>query len=126
MIVFCPGKNQLALIVNNITERRQAQERLNYLSFHDPLTGLYNRRYFEEQLKVLDQEFNYPLVITMADINGLKLINDSFGHAAGDEYIRKAAAVLMNNTRSHDIICRLGGDEFVIFSPAQAKKRLKR
>ena len=126
VIVFCPGKNQLALIVNNITERRQAQERLNYLSFHDPLTGLYNRRYFEEQLKVLDQEFNYPLVITMADINGLKLINDSFGHAAGDEYIRKAAAVLMNNTRSHDIICRLGGDEFVIFSPGTGEKEIKK
>ncbi|MDW2795969.1 diguanylate cyclase, partial [Clostridium boliviensis] len=102
VIVFCPGQFQLALIINNITERRLAQQRLNYLSYHDPLTGLYNRRYFEEQLRLLDQEYNYPLVITMADINGLKLINDSFGHSAGDEYIRKAAAVLRSNTRSQD------------------------
>lgn len=125
VIVFCPGQSQLALIINNITERRLAQQRLNYLSYHDPLTGLYNRRYFEEQLRLLDQEYNYPLVITMADINGLKLINDSFGHSAGDEYIRKAAAVLRSNTRSQDIICRLGGDEFVIFSPGTCEKEIR-
>ena len=125
VIVFCPGQSQLALIINNITERRLAQQRLNYLSYHDPLTGLYNRRYFEEQLRLLDQEYNYPLVITMADINGLKLINDSFGHSAGDEYIRKAAAVLRSNTRSQDIICRLGGDEFVIFSPGTSEIEIR-
>lgn len=126
VFVFSPGNCQLALIVNNITERKQAQERFNYLSYHDQLTGLFNRRYFEEQLILLDQESNYPLVITMADINGLKLINDSFGHTSGDEYIQKAAGVLMENSRSQDIICRLGGDEFVIFSPNTSEFEIKK
>ncbi|MFV0241403.1 MAG: HD domain-containing phosphohydrolase [Lacrimispora sphenoides] len=112
-----PKENQLAIILNDITKSKQAEERLHYLSYHDQLTGLYNRRFFEEQLLRLNSRSYYPLIITMADINGLKLMNDSFGHAAGDIYIQKVAEVLREGFREKDIISRLGGDEFIILSP---------
>lgn len=112
-----PKENQLAIILNDITKSKQAEERLHYLSYHDQLTGLYNRRFFEEQLLQLNSRIYYPLIITMADINGLKLMNDSFGHTAGDIYIQKVAEVLREGFREKDIISRLGGDEFIILSP---------
>lgn len=112
-----PKENQLAIILNDITKSKQAEERLHYLSYHDQLTGLYNRRFFEEQLMRLNSQNYYPLIITMADINGLKLMNDSFGHTAGDIYIQKVAEVLREGFREKDIISRLGGDEFIILSP---------
>ena len=90
---------------------------MEYLSYHDQLTGLYNRRFFEEELKRLDVERNFPMTIVMADVNGLKLINDSFGHAIGDELLKKVAEVMIKGCRADDIIARLGGDEFVILLP---------
>ncbi len=125
IIAYRPMENQLAVIVNDITKRKQAEERLHYLSCHDQLTGLYNRRYFEKQLIQLDSPEYYPLMITMGDINGLKLMNDSFGHTAGDKYIQKAACVIMEGCRKKDVICRLGGDEFILFSPNTDVKEIK-
>lgn len=125
IIAYRPKENQLVVIVNDITKRKQAEERLHYLSYHDQLTGLYNRRYFETQLTQLDSKEYYPLMITMADINGLKLMNDSFGHTVGDKYIQKAAGVLTEGCREKDIICRVGGDEFIIFSPNTDVKEIK-
>lgn len=101
----------------NITERKKSEARLAYLSFHDHLTGLYNRRYFEEELKRLDTVENLPLSIIMFDVNGLKLVNDSFGHSSGDELLRKAANTIRTACRENDIIARIGGDEFVVILP---------
>jgi diguanylate cyclase (GGDEF)-like protein/PAS domain S-box-containing protein/putative nucleotidyltransferase with HDIG domain len=119
-------------VSRNITERKKAEENLIHLSYHDYLTVLYNRRFFEEELSRLDTERNLPLSIIMADINGLKLINDSFGHAKGDELLKKAATVIKQGCRADDIIARLGGDEFVILLPhtnsltaGQVIKRIK-
>ncbi|UWG96568.1 diguanylate cyclase [Dehalobacter sp. DCM] len=95
----------------------ETKDNLEYLSNHDDLTGLYNRRFYEEELIRKDTEKNLPLSIIMADINGLKLINDSFGHAKGDELLMKAAQEIRDGCRSGDIIARLGGDEFVIILP---------
>jgi diguanylate cyclase (GGDEF)-like protein/PAS domain S-box-containing protein/putative nucleotidyltransferase with HDIG domain len=120
-----PKESQLAIIINDITQSKQAEERLYYLSYHDQLTGLYNRRFFEEQLKRLNSNSYYPLMITMADINGLKLMNDSFGHTVGDKYIQKVAEVLKEGFKEQDIICRLGGDEFIIISPNTDVKEIK-
>ncbi len=120
-----PKKHQLVIILNDITKRKEAEERLNYLSYHDQLSGLYNRRFFEEELKRLDVSNYYPLAVTMADINGLKLMNDSFGHTAGDWYIQRVAQVLKECSREKDIICRLGGDEFIILSPNTDEKEIK-
>lgn len=114
---YSPQKLQLAVIINDITQRRQLEMKLEYLSYHDQLTGLYNRRFYEEELIRIDNEKNLPIAIIMADVNGLKLVNDSFGHAMGDELIKKVAEILKNGCRSTDIISRIAGDEFIIFLP---------
>ena len=111
--------NEVRLIgvIQDVTDRKRSEETIVYLSFHDQLTGLYNRRFFEEELNRLDVARNYPLTLVMADVNGLKLINDSFGHAIGDELLKNVAEVLRKGCRADDIIARLGGDEFVILLP---------
>ena len=77
-------------IIFDVTEREEAFEEIKYLSFHDHMTGLYNRRYFDSVLKLMNDTRFMPLAIVMADVNGLKLINDSFGHAEGDTLLKKA------------------------------------
>jgi diguanylate cyclase (GGDEF)-like protein/PAS domain S-box-containing protein len=96
----------------DITERKKADEDNLYLSYHDHLTDIYNRRYFEHYLSQVINERCFPLTILMGDVNGLKLINDSFGHEAGDELLRKAAQVIRKGCRENDIVARIGGDEF--------------
>lgn len=104
-------------MVTDITVSKQTEERLKYLSFHDVLTGLYNRSYFEEEFKRLNVERQLPLAIIIGDINGLKMINDTLGHQTGDKLLIKAARALKQACRDDDIICRWGGDEFAILFP---------
>jgi len=104
----------LLCIVRDITARKKAEENFLYMSYHDLLTGLYNRRFFEEEIKRLDIQHNLPLSVIMCDINGLKIINDSFGHLVGDEFLRITADIMQRACRNEDICCRLGGDEFAI------------
>lgn len=101
----------------DITERKKAENELIYLSYHDHLTGFYNRRYFENELLEMDKPENLPFSIIICDINGLKLINDSFGHVFGDELLVKAAEIIKAASRPDDIICRIGGDEFAVLLP---------
>lgn len=101
----------------DVTERRKSEQKLLHISYHDYLTGLYNRRYFEEELKRLVQHRNLPLTVIMADVNGLKLINDSFGHSTGDKLLISAANAILAGCREDDLVARIGGDEFAVILP---------
>lgn len=98
------------------------KEEIEALSFTDQLTGLYNRRFFEEEMKRLDTKRQLPLSIIMADLNGLKIINDSYGHNKGDEILVEAAQILKESLREEDILARQGGDEFSVLLPNTTKK----
>lgn len=101
------------IIINSI-ERVKNEDNLKYISFHDSLTGLYNRFYFEEEMERLSKSRDLSLSIILCDIDNLKYINDSFGHDTGDIAIIEVAKILKSIFRESDIIARIGGDEFVI------------
>jgi len=101
----------------DITEARELEKKLRYLSFHDQLTGLYNRAFLEEEIRRLDVARQLPLSVVMVDVNGLKLVNDTYGHEFGDLLLKSAARILQIAVRKEDIIARYGGDEFVILLP---------
>ena len=108
--------------VATAVERKRTEERIRYLSFHDSLTGLYNRAYFEEELKRMNNPRYYPLSIISLDVNGLKVINDTFGHDQGDKLLQHLASLLTSISRKGDIIARLGGDEFAILLPSTSSQ----
>lgn len=98
----------------DITDRKRAEDELRYLSTHDQLTGIYNRTYFEEVISHHRQENEFPVSLLMADMDGLKAINDSQGHPQGDELLRQTASLLRSVFRANDVVARIGGDEFGI------------
>lgn len=106
-----------AMIISEYILRKKFEEKILFLSYHDQLTGLYNRRFVEEEIRRLDTPRQLPVSVIMGDINGLKLINDIFGHRVGDLLLKKAAEVIKENCRREDIIARWGGDEFVVLLP---------
>ncbi len=117
-------------IYTDISQRKKSGREILHMSYHDQLTGLYNRRFFEEELKRLDTERNLPISVIMADVNGLKLYNDAFGHNEGDNLLIKAAEQIKRECRGDEIVARLGGDEFVVLLPRtnweEAEKVAKR
>ncbi|MFW6025443.1 MAG: diguanylate cyclase domain-containing protein [Candidatus Woesearchaeota archaeon] len=111
------GQIGIYSIYNDISERKREEEKIKYLSFHDQLTGLYNRRYFENEMERLSNSRVEPISIIIADIDDLKIVNDKMGHKKGDQFIIKAAEVINNSLRKEDIAARIGGDEFAIILP---------
>ncbi|MBM7555824.1 diguanylate cyclase [Halanaerobacter jeridensis] len=104
----------LVCTFQDITKLKEAEKSLTHLTYHDQLTTLYNRTYLDQELKKINATEKVAVALIMIDLNGLKLINDGFGHEAGDKILQRAADLLEKSCRSEDIVCRWGGDEFVI------------
>lgn len=110
------GERALVSVIRDITERKRAEREIRHLSFSDKLTGLHNRAHFEERLRELS-DADLPCSIILGDLNGLKVVNDAFGHAEGDRLLMEAARLLKSVCRSEDVVARWGGDEFLVLLP---------
>lgn len=108
---------EIQAIAQDVTKKKAIDEKVRYLSYHDKLTGLHNRAWFDEQLKQMEGEGRYPYTVIIGDMNGLKVANDLFGHKTGDTLLAVTAEILRRCCRDTDVICRLGGDEFAILLP---------
>ena len=109
----------------DITERKLAEEQLRYLSTHDALTGLRNRRYFEEQMSLMENGDFDPVGLVMCDVDGLKIVNDTLGHDKGDLLLKTVANLINQCFRKNDIVARVGGDEFAILLPQTSHDTVK-
>lgn len=106
----------------DITEEKRQEEQVAFLTIHDQLTGLKNRRFFDDLMQKTNVEDVFPISFMMLDLNGLKLINDAFGHLEGDKAILQVASAIMAHKRAEDIAIRLSGDEFIVFFMKTDKK----
>ena len=126
---YTPIKNSddeitgVTIFSQDVTERTKHEQSIMYLSYRDPLTNLHNRRYYSEELDRLDTIKYMPLSIIIADINGLKITNDAFGHEIGDQLLVTVATNLVEVFTKENRIARIGGDEFTIFLPNTSKER---
>lgn len=111
------GISSVTFTASDVTDRKDNEEELKYIGMHDSLTGLYNRLYFEEEIRRLDTERHYPISIIVCDVDGLKLINDILGHSKGDELLQAAAGIIRKPFRASDVVARIGGDEFAVILP---------
>ncbi len=108
------GEGRVLSVIRDISDRKEIEKKLQYLSSHDSLTGLYNRSFFETEFERIEKGRKYPVSVIVADIDGLKSVNDTHGHVAGDVLIKSAANILSSVFRSDDIVARIGGDEFAV------------
>jgi len=117
---------ELESILKQLTTAEEAldysEEKLYFLSYHDQLTGLYNRAYFEAKLRQLNSKPEYPTTIITADIDGIKLINDTIGHDAGDRLLKACANIIQEAQSGSGIPARIGGDEFAVILPLAGKE----
>ncbi len=121
-----PGRERdwslVQVALTDITARKKAEAYLEYLGRHDVLTKLYNRSFFVEELNRLERNGPAPVTVLVIDVNGLKIANDEFGHAAGDELLRRAGEVLSKLVEEPCHVARIGGDEFAVLMPARDER----
>ncbi|HEX3012560.1 MAG TPA: PAS domain S-box protein [Syntrophomonadaceae bacterium] len=117
--------NGLLCIISDITDVKKAKQKLRYLSEHDSLTGIYNRSWFNEEVNNLQQYGICPVGIVMCDINGLKLINDTLGHQAGDRLIQIVGRILRELSNPNYYPARIGGDEFAVILPGVSQEDIE-
>ncbi|MGI6468810.1 MAG: diguanylate cyclase [Syntrophomonadaceae bacterium] len=120
ILLICQDRTMVRELQAEIRRRKTKERQLEYLSLHDPLTGLYNRTYFEQQM----QQIKGGCSIIICDIDGLKLINDSYGHEAGDQVLIKAAALIHSALGPSLHPARIGGDEFAVLLPHNDRDRV--
>lgn len=108
------NSRKFILMIEDISDQKRYEKELHYLATHDALTGLYNRGFYEIELQRLTNGRYFPVSVIMADIDGLKAVNDQMGHEAGDKLIKAAASVLADSFRADDVVARIGGDEFAV------------
>jgi diguanylate cyclase (GGDEF)-like protein len=121
------GESVIQVLLRDVTLKKNYEEQLEYLAFHDPLTGLTNRRYFTEQINQAietAQKENRMLAVMYIDIDKFKSINDSLGHEVGDQLLKQFASRLKENVREEDILCRVGGDEFLVLLNGMKEKKV--
>jgi diguanylate cyclase (GGDEF)-like protein len=108
------GNSCFQVISRDVTYQKECETKLNFLSFHDSLTGIYNRNCFEEEIKRMQADNPESVGIIVCDVDGLKFVNDTLGHEKGDELLINTANLISRNFRTEDVIARIGGDEFVV------------
>ena len=123
--IFPSGEGEVIQIIRDFTERKQMEEQLRFLSFHDALTGLHNRTYFEDEMARLKNNAATSFGIILCDVDGLKLVNDTLGHEKGDQLLQRTAQTLADQVGSHGngFAARIGGDEFaILLSPTSQQE----
>jgi diguanylate cyclase (GGDEF)-like protein len=120
------GDNEALFMIRDISENVILNEKLKYYSIRDYLTGLYNRMYFEEELKKYNDKVIKNIGVVICDVDGLKFINDTLGHFAGDQILKDTAAILNKHFQSDSIIGRIGGDEFAVFVENTDSKNIEK
>ncbi|MFP4178133.1 MAG: HD domain-containing phosphohydrolase, partial [Acholeplasmataceae bacterium] len=124
-IIRIPDSNMIVSTVRDMTESIQKQRQIEYVSYHDYLTDLYNRRFYEEKLRELDRKKSLPLGLMFIDLNGLKLINDAYGHSTGDRALSTVAKVLKEKSDKKTYAARIGGDEFALLVPNTSETEME-
>jgi diguanylate cyclase (GGDEF)-like protein/PAS domain S-box-containing protein len=116
----------VVVVFRDITLSREKKREIDYLSYHDALTGLYNRRYYEQLFSQKKIDLAHPIAFVMGDVNGLKMTNDVFGHTIGDLLLESIAKTLKDGASPRNQVIRWGGDEFMIVMPGSDLKDAER
>lgn len=113
-------------VARAVVEFRQSKEMIRYINYHDILTGLHNRAFVEQEMSRIDSEKHLPISVVVADLNGLKLVNDTYGHATGDNMLKTVAEIISNSCSGEKILARWGGDEFIVLLPRTPRGKAER
>jgi diguanylate cyclase (GGDEF)-like protein len=117
-----PG--QVVLHLFDVTAEKMIEKELRYKSCHDALTGLYNRGFYDAEIRRIERGRVSPISVMMMDVDGMKLYNDRYGHGVGDEMLVRVADLLKTVFRQEDIVARIGGDEFAVLLPGCREAQL--